>query len=84
MPIYEYMCRSCGTRNEFLEGVTREKVDKVCSECGGTELSKLISLAAFTVAGSAGCDDGACACGGAGEGEGGGGCGCGSGGCCHN
>ncbi len=79
MPIYEYMCRGCGTRNEFLEGVTREKVERVCSECGGTELTKLISMAAFTVAGGDSCESGSCACG-----EGGGGCGCGGNCSCHN
>jgi len=82
MPIYEYMCRGCGTRNEFLEGVTREKVEKVCTECGSADLDRLISMAAFTVASSGSCESGACAC----EGEGhahGGGC-CGGGGCCHN
>ena len=83
MPIYEYMCRDCGTRNEFLEGVTREKVDKVCSECGSTKLDKLISMAAFTVSSSGGCEGGACACEGGGHSHGGG-CGCGGGGCCHN
>ncbi len=75
MPIYEYMCRDCGTRNEFLEGVTREKVDKVCSECGSSKLDKLISMAAFTVASSHGCEGGTCAC--EESGHGGGGCGCG-------
>jgi putative FmdB family regulatory protein len=80
MPIYEYMCRSCGTRNEFLEGVTSEKVAKVCVECGGTELSKLVSMAAFSIASSSSSSE--CAC----ESGGGGGCGCGGGGCCghHN
>jgi putative FmdB family regulatory protein len=69
MPIYEYMCRECGTRNEFLEGVTSEKVDKVCSECGSSDLHKLVSIAAFTIAGGheghsheGGCCGGDCAC----------------------
>ncbi len=75
MPIYEYMCRECGTRNEFLEGVTREKVDKVCSECGSSDLHKLVSIAAFTVAGGHSSAEGACACGGEGHGREGGCCG---------
>lgn len=83
MPIYEYMCRSCGTRNEFLEGVTREKVDKVCSECGSDKLDKLISMAAFTVSSGSSCEGGACACEGGGHGHGGSCCG-GGGCCCHN
>ncbi len=74
MPIYEYMCRECGTRNEFLEGVTREKVEKVCSECGSSDLHKLVSMAAFTVAGGRAAES-ACACGHEGHGAQGGCCG---------
>jgi putative FmdB family regulatory protein len=83
MPIYEYMCRDCGTRNEFLEGVTRERVEKVCSECGSSQLDKLMSMAAFTVAGGSECAcGGECACESEGHGHAhGGGCGCGH---CHN
>ena len=50
MPIYEYMCRGCGTRNEFLEGATQVTEDRVCEDCGSTDLHKLISMASFTVA----------------------------------
>ncbi len=60
MPIYEYLCRSCGTRNEFLEGVTSEKVDKVCGECGSDKLDKLVSMAAFAVSGGSSCQGGGC------------------------
>ena len=83
MPIHEYMCRGCGTRNEFLEGVTQVTEDKVCEECGGTDLHKLISMASFTIAsGSTGaCESGGCAC--AQEQGGDPGSCCGGGGCGH-
>jgi putative FmdB family regulatory protein len=79
MPIYEYMCNSCGTRNEFLEGVSQERQEQLCVECGSTDLHKLISLSSFTISSSAPrrapMDD--CGC------DGGGGCGCG-GACGHH
>lgn len=73
MPIYEYLCRGCGTRNEFLEGVTQERTERACEECGGKDLHKLISMTSFVVSGGSE----ACDC------EQGGGC-CGGGGCCMN
>ena len=64
MPIYEYMCRGCGTRNEFLEGATQVTEDRVCEDCGGTDLHKLISMASFSVTSSSAetCGSGDCAC----------------------
>ncbi|MFH1996738.1 MAG: zinc ribbon domain-containing protein [Candidatus Omnitrophota bacterium] len=52
MPIYEYQCKKCNTISEFLEGVTSEKVKKVCSSCGGAELEKVFSTMNFTIGGS--------------------------------
>jgi len=48
MPIYEYECRKCGARNEFIEhlGVGRI-VAKKCSICGSTRLKKLVSRAVY-------------------------------------
>ncbi|MCL6559774.1 MAG: zinc ribbon domain-containing protein [Firmicutes bacterium] len=43
MPIFEYRCKSCGTVTEILQGVTIEEVPVQCSNCGGTDLAKLIS-----------------------------------------
>jgi putative FmdB family regulatory protein len=74
MPIYEYLCRDCGTRNEFLEGVTREQEAKVCVDCGGEDLHKLISMSNFSIVsgsqaacecGEGPCDDAGGCCGGA-------------------
>lgn len=43
MPIYEYRCKDCGTVSEILQGVTIKEVPVKCSNCGGTNLVKLIS-----------------------------------------
>lgn len=46
MPIYEYQCKNCGTRTEFLIGIGDENESLICKNCGGSELIKLISPAA--------------------------------------
>ncbi|MFC1658800.1 FmdB family zinc ribbon protein [Candidatus Omnitrophota bacterium] len=33
MPIYEYQCKDCGKISEFLEGVGKDKIEKVCRHC---------------------------------------------------
>ena len=48
MPVYEYECRVCGARNEFIEQLGAGRiVAKKCSQCGGTRLKKIISRAMY-------------------------------------
>jgi putative FmdB family regulatory protein len=41
MPLYEYECRGCGHRFEYL---TRESQTPTCPSCKGAELQKLMSV----------------------------------------
>ncbi len=41
MPIYEYMCESCGMVSEFI--VFNEAAELRCKSCNGTKLTKLLS-----------------------------------------
>ncbi len=46
MPLFEYRCDNCQQTFALLEGVTKEKVKRVCPKCGGKKLTKLISRVA--------------------------------------
>jgi len=50
MPIYEYVCQSCGKKTEVLQGM-REKPLKICPHCGG-KLKKAFSAPAIQFKGS--------------------------------
>jgi len=43
MPIYEYACQACGCRFSHLAGVTADAGEPTCPQCGGRDLTKLIS-----------------------------------------
>ena len=43
MPIYCYKCKKCGAEIELLEGVTQEKIEKICPECGSREFKRVFS-----------------------------------------
>ncbi len=45
MPIYEYVCRKCGT--EFEQLVLSSTREIKCPECGSTDSEKKISAVAF-------------------------------------
>lgn len=49
MPIFEYECKGCGERFEFL---TLGSEKPVCKKCGGTELEKMISSFAVSAVSS--------------------------------
>ncbi|MBN2025052.1 MAG: zinc ribbon domain-containing protein [Pirellulales bacterium] len=49
MPLYEYACRGCGRRFEYL---VRADDPARCPDCGGSDLEKLMSAASGHVAGS--------------------------------
>ncbi|HET8725690.1 MAG TPA: zinc ribbon domain-containing protein [Anaeromyxobacteraceae bacterium] len=50
MPIYEYLCESCGKVNERLQKVNDPPPPR-CDECGGRKLAKLVSRSAFQLKG---------------------------------
>ena len=50
MPIYEYVCRSCGQKTEVIQRVNEAHL-KVCPHCGG-KLKKAISAPAIQFKGS--------------------------------
>jgi putative FmdB family regulatory protein len=66
MPLYEYVCASCGSR--FEQYVRAWGAEVACPACQGRDVEKQLSTFAFT--GTAG-----------GPRAAGGGCGCGRGGC---
>jgi len=50
MPIYEYLCSSCGKVNEKLQKVSDPPPAR-CDECGSKKLAKLVSRSAFQLKG---------------------------------
>ena len=45
MPIYEYRCETCGAISEYLVGAG--EIDSIrCKNCGGSEMSRILSAAA--------------------------------------
>ena len=50
MPIYEYLCESCGKVNEKLQKVYDPPPPR-CDECGSRKLAKLVSRSAFQLKG---------------------------------
>ncbi len=51
MPIYEYQCGSCGSKNEHLQKISDEPIE-ICPTCGSNTYTKLISAAGFQLKGS--------------------------------
>ncbi len=50
MPIYEYLCESCGRVTEVMQKVS-DRPPRSCPECGGRRLAKLVSRSAFQLKG---------------------------------
>jgi putative FmdB family regulatory protein len=50
MPIYEYLCDSCGARIEALQKLSDKPLED-CSACGSPSLRKLVSAASFRLKG---------------------------------
>ena len=50
MPIYEYVCESCGARLEVLQKISDQPLRK-CPACHKETLKKLVSAAGFRLAG---------------------------------
>ncbi len=51
MPIYEYLCGSCGVKKEVLQRMS-DPLLTVCSECGQEALTKMVTAAGFQLKGS--------------------------------
>ena len=51
MPIYEYLCNSCGVKNEHMQKMSDAPI-QACPECGGNDYNKLISAAGFQLKGT--------------------------------
>ncbi len=51
MPLYEYVCQSCGQQSELL---VRGDAEPACPECGSEKLTKLLSVVAAPGRGTAG------------------------------
>lgn len=50
MPIYEYLCESCGKITEVVQKVD-DRPPRTCSECGARKLARLVSRSAFQLKG---------------------------------
>ncbi|MDT0498876.1 zinc ribbon domain-containing protein [Algiphilus sp. W345] len=50
MPIYEYVCKSCGAQLEIMHKIS-EGPSEPCSSCGRAELERLVSAAGFRLKG---------------------------------
>ncbi len=53
MPIYEFRCDGCGQVFEHLALTTKEEKQACCPDCGGENLSRVMSSCASVVEGSA-------------------------------
>ncbi|PSJ17660.1 FmdB family zinc ribbon protein [Nitrosomonas supralitoralis] len=51
MPIYEYLCNSCGAEKEHLQKISDAPI-AACPACGSSHYSKRISAAGFQLKGS--------------------------------
>lgn len=43
MPIYEYRCQDCGTRNSYIILSQSKQASLVCKQCRGSRLERLMS-----------------------------------------
>jgi len=50
MPIYEYLCESCGTLTERIQKVT-DPGPRTCPECGSRKVARLVSRTSFQLKG---------------------------------
>ncbi|MBN1975126.1 MAG: zinc ribbon domain-containing protein [Sedimentisphaerales bacterium] len=42
MPIFEYKCKKCGHKTEFLEKAGSDK-KHICEKCGSNDMQRLLS-----------------------------------------
>ncbi len=51
MPIYEYVCNSCGAEQEHFQKMSDDPI-AACPACGSNDYQKMISAAGFQLKGS--------------------------------
>lgn len=51
MPIYEYLCNSCGVQKEHIQKMNDAPI-KTCPSCGSEKYIKLVSAAGFQLKGT--------------------------------
>lgn len=51
MPIYEYVCKSCGYEQDVLQKISDSPLTD-CPKCAEPEFTKLVSAAGFRLKGS--------------------------------
>ncbi len=54
MPIYEFVCEQCRGLTELLVRNMKDEVEMKCSDCGSTELQRVLSRVNSVVADGAG------------------------------
>jgi len=52
MPIYEFRCDACGEVFELLAITAKDEKGAACPQCGGEELTRVLSACASVVEGS--------------------------------
>ena len=55
MPIYEYLCSSCGNKHEALQKISEDLLVD-CPKCGAPSLEKMVTAAGFQLKGWLVCD----------------------------
>lgn len=64
MPIFEYKCKDCGSKFEFLHKSILDPEQASCPNCNSVKNEKLLSSFSTSNSGSSydsGCTDGSCA-----------------------
>jgi putative FmdB family regulatory protein len=46
MPIYEFQCKVCGERFEYLVGLGKDE-DVLCKNCGSATMERVLSVTSF-------------------------------------
>lgn len=59
MPLYEYLCRECGSRVEAMRRMSERENGPACVSCGSERMELALSASAF-LGGSGGGAGGAC------------------------
>ncbi len=62
MPIYEYVCPSCGGSFEKLVRSTTSAAEVVCPTCGNPDVRKKVSTFAASVKGGSGASTSSTSC----------------------
>ena len=51
MPIYEYLCSTCGFKNDYLQKISEPQLTD-CPECGKSTFAKQVTAAGFQLKGT--------------------------------